>query len=113
MKITRTYFMLMVSDMERAFAFWKALGPAQDFQSPDWSELQFAGGWVALHSGGTGGVETGLGLEVDDVEAACAAVEAAGGKVVKAPEDEDFIVLAIAADPDGNTFSLAQPKHPA
>jgi predicted enzyme related to lactoylglutathione lyase len=113
MQVTKTYFMLMVADMDRAVAFYQQVfGLAQAFTSPEWSELQAGGATVALHGGGSGGdTQTGLGFEVDDLEAACAAVTAAGGRIVRQPEarDGEGIRLAEARDTEGNTFSLAQP----
>ena len=45
---------------------------------------------------------------MDDLDAACQSVIAAGGQIVKPPVDrpEEGIRLATAADPEGNLFSL-------
>jgi len=83
MKITKTYFMVMAADVARGANFYrKAFG-----------------------------LTTGLGFYVDDLEAACDAVKAAGGKIAKEPEDRtgEGIRLATAVDSEGNRFSLAQP----
>ena len=114
MKVTKTYFMLMVDDMDRATAFYRdVFGLSVRFVSPDWSELAWGDATVAFH-GGRGGDErrpTGLGFEVDDLEAACAEVEAHGGTVVMPPSDRpgEPIRLADVADPEGNVVSVAQP----
>jgi len=53
---------------------------------------------------------TDLGFDGDDIDAACEAVECAGGAIVSAPverKDED-IKIATVADPDGNTFMFSQ-----
>jgi predicted enzyme related to lactoylglutathione lyase len=64
---------------------------------------------VALHDGGAKApTETHLGFEVDDIDAACAAVRREGGEVVASPVDQYGIRVARAADPDGNRFWLAQ-----
>ena len=114
MKVTRTYFMLMVSDMARSVAFYRdVIGLSERFSSPGWSELAFGDAVLALHGGRSNDdpVETGLGLYVEDADAACNEIEAAGGTIVQPPEARagESIKLAIAADPDGNCFSLAEP----
>jgi len=113
-QISKTYFMLMVSDMDRAVAFYRdTIGLPLAFQSPDWSELPCgSAAVVALHGGGTGeSVSTGLGFETDDLDSACASVEAGGGAVsVPAVErPAEGIRLAECSDTEGNRFSLAQP----
>jgi predicted enzyme related to lactoylglutathione lyase len=113
-KVTKTYFMLMVSDMDRAVAFYRdTVGLSLAFQTPDWSELPCgAGAVVALHGGGGGeSVATGLGFETDDLDAACASVQAAGGAVNSPPVERsgEGIRLAQCSDTEGNRFTLAQP----
>jgi predicted enzyme related to lactoylglutathione lyase len=113
MQVTKTYFMLMAKDMDRALAFYRdALGLGELFSSPDWSELRAGGAVVALHGGGDGTpTRTGLGFEVDDLAAACTAVTDAGGTILMPPADraEERIRLAEVQDPEGNSFSLAEP----
>ncbi len=114
MKVLKSYFMVMVQDMDRATAFYRdVFGLSVRFVSPDWSELAWGDATVAFH-GGRGDRDPqpiGLGFEVDDVAAACAAVTAAGGTVVKPPSDRagERIRLAEVADPEGNILSVAQP----
>jgi predicted enzyme related to lactoylglutathione lyase len=112
MKLTKIYMMLMVADMGRAVAFYRdTFGLRPTMQTPFWSELAFGDAVLALHGGGSGtGRETGLGLEVDDLDAACSAVQAHGGQVVREPQDrpEEQIRLATVADTEGNQFSLGQ-----
>jgi predicted enzyme related to lactoylglutathione lyase len=114
MKLTKVYFMLWVSEMERACAFYKsALGLGEAYRSADWSELRFGDATIALHRGGPRVVHqhTGIGFEVDDLAEACDTVTAAGGKVVAGPSDRaaEGIRVADCADTEGNRFSLAQP----
>lgn len=113
MKVAKTYFMLMVADMPRATAFYRrAFGLTPRFDSPRWTELGSPdGATVALHAdGGSAPRDTGLGFEVDDADAACAAVRSAGGTVIQEPQARpgEPIRLALAADPEGNRFSIAQ-----
>ncbi len=113
MKVTKTYFMLMVGDMERAMRFYRdVFGFAVREQSPHWSELARGDAIVALHPGGSNEPrETGLGFDVDSLESACAAVVRGGGKVVRPPEarPDEPIRLATVEDPEKNRFFLAQP----
>jgi hypothetical protein len=50
---------------------------------------------------------------VEDTDAACAAVEEAGGKVVAAPFDSDFGRMAVVADAQGAVFMVSsRPDQP-
>jgi predicted enzyme related to lactoylglutathione lyase len=113
-KVTKTYFMLMAADVARGASFYKKVfGLKPGYESPEWTELMQNGTTVALHGGAdTTERDTGLGFYVDDIEAACAAVAAAGGKVKKRPEARpgEGITLATAVDTEGNRFSIAQPE---
>src|SRR5262245_60317098 len=99
--------MLMVQDMDRATGFYRdAFGLSVRFVSPEWSELAWRDATIAFHGGRADGdrQQTGLGFEVDDVDAACAAVTAAGGTVVAPPVERpgERIRLAEVADTEGN-----------
>ena len=111
MVVTKTYFMLTVADMARALTFYRdGIGLEVRYETPYWSELDASGATLALHHGMAAGGDTGLGFEVDDLDAACQAVGAFGGQVVDPPRDrpEERIRLAIVADGDGNRLQLAQ-----
>ena len=112
MRVTGTYFIVYVSDMDRATAFYRdVFGADVKFASPHWTSLVIAGVSVGLHPGAEGATRiSGLGFDVDDIEAACAIVAESGGRVVKPPEhkaDEGGITLATVADPEGNEFTLS------
>ena len=114
MTVTKAYFMLFVVDMDRAVAFYReGVGLEVRFVSPEWSELAWRDATVALHGGATSTEQrvTGLGFEVDDLDAACKQVAAAGGTIVTAPRDRpgEPIRLADVADTEGNVFSFAEP----
>jgi predicted enzyme related to lactoylglutathione lyase len=110
--ITCVKYMLMVEDMKRALTFYRdGLGLAVKFESDHWSELDSNGAVVALHSGGSGQMtETGLSFEVDDIEAAVAAVTAAGATLSEGPsaQEGEGVILADLFDPEGNGFMLSQ-----
>ena len=114
-RVLKTYMMLMVADMDRALRFYtEAFSASVLFDSPHWSEFSLAGATVALHSGGSGAeTETGLGFEVDDLEAALLQVTAVGGRVTSPPRDRpaERIRLAQFADPDGNLITIAEPPQ--
>src|SRR5437773_11922160 len=81
--------MLMAADVVRGASFYKrALGlKPGGYESPEWTELVQNGTTVALHhGGGTTHRDTGLGFYVDDLDAACKAVVAAGGQIQKRPQ---------------------------
>ena len=115
MAVTNVVYMLMAQDMERAVAFWTgSLGLARRHGDENWTELEIAGSTVALHGGHDGSRNaSGLGFTVDDIEAAVAAVAAAGGEVVHEPRDRpgEPIILANLVDTEGNEFSLTQMKE--
>lgn len=111
MRVTKTYFMLMVQDMDRAVAFYRALGLQPRDINPYWTELGAGGVTVALHGGGDGRpTRTGLGFEVEDAHAAAATIRGAGGTILREPEarEGEPILLCEAQDPEGNGFSVAQ-----
>lgn len=105
-------YLLMVQEMERAIAFYRdALGLAVRSESPRWTELAFGDAVVALHGGGTGArSRTGLSVQVSDLAAACHAVAAAGGEVVREPEARpgEPIRLAAVVDTEGNELMLTE-----
>ena len=110
MTVISTYLMVMVADMDRATAFYSdAFGADVKFASPYWTSLTIAGVAIGLHHGGEDATrEIGLGFDVDELDAACALVIAAGGSVVKPPEQrpQEGITIATVADTEGNQFSL-------
>lgn len=114
MRVTKVYFMVWVSDMDRASSFYKsALGLDEAYHSPTWTELRFGDATLALHTGASQlpHHHVGLGFEVDDLPAVCAAVVGAGGALVAGPTErgDEGIAVADCADPDGNRFSVAAP----
>jgi len=107
------YFIVYVADMDRALAFYHhAFDGEVNFSSPHWSSLVIAGSNVGLHPRREGdGPQVGLGFDCDDLVTACAAVAAAGGKVVKPPEyrETERINIATVTDTEGNEITLTLP----
>ena len=86
------------------------------FESPEWSELAHGDAIVALHGGGKGEFcTTGLGLQVNDIRAACREVEAGGGTIASPPMERpgEPIILAEVVDTEGNQFSLTEYLPPS
>jgi lactoylglutathione lyase len=112
MPVTKTYVMLMVADMTRALKFYTdVFDVSVSFESPHWSEFTVAGATIALHSGGSGAdTQTGLGFEVDDLDAALQRAGDAGGKVTSPPRDRpgEGIRIAEVADTEGNHLYVAE-----
>lgn len=113
MNVTKTYVMLPVSHMRRAIEFYESVfGLPLLYETADWSELQCADTVsIALHGGMETGADSGLGFQVENLEEACRAVEAAGGAIRQEPQDRpgEPIRLARVADTEGNEISLAEP----
>jgi predicted enzyme related to lactoylglutathione lyase len=109
MTVLETFFVIEVSDMERATTFYvEALGATATYTSPRWSSLHVAGARVGLFLNPDHAPRrVGLHFVVTDLGAARADVERAGGRAFGGPiEVAPSVVLADAADSEGNTFSL-------
>ena len=109
-----------VTDQERALAFYRdALGFsvfADNQVAPHmrWLHLRAPQGgldlvladWVAESAGSI----RGLFLEVDDVDAAAAAVEATGHEFAQGVDETPYGRMRPLRDPDGNELVLHQPS---
>ncbi len=107
--------MLMVVDMDRALHFYvDAFAATVSLHTPYWSELVVAGATVVLHPGRTGGDrDTGLGFEVDDLDAASETAVSRGGRVADPPSERpgERIRIAQLVDTEGNIISVAEPTR--
>jgi predicted enzyme related to lactoylglutathione lyase len=88
--VDKTYVMLMVADMARAMRFYtEAFAATVVINSPYWSEFVVAGTTIALHPGGSSNeTHTGLGFEVQDLDAALKRVIQVGGRITSSPRGE-------------------------
>jgi predicted enzyme related to lactoylglutathione lyase len=106
-------FVLLVADMERAVAFYRdGLGLEVLMHAPHRSELDCGGGRVVLQPGpGDERRETGLAVEVDELETDLASAFAAGAVIEKPAHDVvgDHIRSAQIRDTEGNVITLVQP----
>lgn len=127
MRILHT--MLRVGDLERSLSFYTEVLGMTLLRRQDYPEGKFTLAFVGYgpesaeavieltHNWGTAAYELGNGfghvaLEVDDAYAACAAIKARGGKVVReaGPMQHGSTVIAFVEDPDGYKVELIQ-KH--
>ena len=83
------YFELPTTAMEKSSAFFKkAFGWGSKSYGPDYTEILDAGVLGGINGSDEGRSDTPVvGIRTDDVDAAQAAVEKAGGKVSIAPHD--------------------------
>ena len=103
--VTETFFAVLVTDMQRAIAFYStALGAQVKFSTPGWTSLMIAGVRLGLAPGTPG--PTGLHFAVADLKQASAAIERAGGRCDAPVELQPGIVIANATDTEGNGFTL-------
>ncbi|MEM6866752.1 MAG: VOC family protein [Cyanobacteria bacterium P01_C01_bin.121] len=112
MKIQAVKYMLMAQNMNRAVTFYRdVIGLTQRFISDEWSELTFGDAIVALHGGGDGSINpTGLSIQVEDVDQACADIQAAGCAIITQPSNRpgEPIILAEFQDQEGNQVMITQ-----
>jgi len=101
-----------VTDVTRAVAFWRdAVGLRFQFadERHGYARFDLGGsslGLMAEHAEFTGR-HTGIGLRVDDVETAYAELSARGVPFPMPPTRQPWgAVMAMFADPDGNSFYL-------
>ena len=115
------YAIVFVSDMGRSLKFYRdVLGFPLKFESPGWSELLNDGTTIALHqakpaaqSQVTTEPHAGtcrLGFQVADLDATHRELTAKGVTCLKPPAPAGHGLLqALYADPDGLSFTVAQP----
>jgi lactoylglutathione lyase len=122
--------MLRVGNLERSLAFYCGVLGMQALRRQDYPEGRFTLAFVGYgpeseqavieltHNWDTAQYELGTGfghvaLEVEDAAAACAAIKAKGGKVVReaGPMKHGTTVIAFVEDPDGYRVELIVAKR--
>ncbi len=115
MQVHKLKYLIWAQDMARAVAFYQTVFDAVVArQSEVMAELTIAGSTLGIHGGGEGKrTWTGLSFQVGDLFAACDALRAAGGSVLRPPADtpEEPAHLAMCADPEGNEIMLTVPRR--
>ena len=103
-------YMLMAQDPGRAQRFYReGLGADVTWAADDgsWTVMKLGEREVCLHGNGDGGpVDTGLAISVEDLEQACAAIERAGGTVLRPEKGDVGRWLAVVTDTEGNRFCV-------
>jgi predicted enzyme related to lactoylglutathione lyase len=110
LNVREMFFSVPVADMDRARQFYVgALDGSVLYESSVWSSLQIAGVRLGLNATSSdAGLHMGLHFVVYDLVAACGAVVRAGGVVLSEPTDvQSGVILAEAADTEGNVFTLS------
>ena len=115
MHVEKLKYLVWAQDMARAVAFYQSVFDAEVVrQSEVMAELVIAGSTLGIHNGGEGKrTWTGLSFQVGDLFAACDLLRAAGGTVLRQPEDtpEEPAHLAMCVDPEGNEIMLTIPRQ--
>lgn len=128
MRILHT--MLRVGDLEKSLAFYTEVLGMRLLRRRDYPDGRFTLAFVGYgeeseaavleltHNWDTPKYELGTGyghvaLEVEDAAAACAAIRARGGKVVReaGPMKHGTTVIAFVEDPDGYKIELIERKN--
>jgi lactoylglutathione lyase len=111
-RVEKLKYMIWARDLSRSVTFYRQMFGAEIVhESEVMAELQVAGGILGIHGGGQGQrTWTGLNFQVDDLFAACDALTAAGGELLRPPVDtpEEPAHLAMCADPDGNEIMITR-----
>ncbi len=117
MHVEKLSYIIWAQDRERAVGFYQSTFDATiERQSEVMTELQVAGSRIGIHGGGEGKrTWTGMSFQVADLFEGCRQLEAAGGLVIRAPEDtpEEPAHLAMCADTEGNEIMLTKKRAPA
>ena len=114
MHVEKLKYTIWAADAARAATFYQTcFGATIALQNPHITELEVAGGLIAIHGGGEGKhTWTGLTFQVADVVIGAAEIVAAGGKCDRKPQPEDGEPphLAMCEDTDGNQIMLSRSR---
>lgn len=114
MHVEKLKYIIWAADFKRAVRFYREVFDAEVVRESEvMAELSVAGGLIGIHSGGEGKrTWTGLSFQVADLFVGCAALKAAGGMVLREPEDtpEEPAHLAMCVDPEGNEIMLTKKR---
>jgi len=115
MHVEKLKYIIWAVDMARAAKFYQEVFDGEVVrQNEIVTDIAIAGGLIGIHCGGEGKrTWTGMAFQVADLFAGCAAVKAAGGEVLREPEDtpEEPAHLAMCVDSEGNEIMLTKARH--
>ena len=114
MKVEKLKITIWAAQPERAVKFYQDCFEGSVVrQNPHITELNVAGGLIAIHGGGEGKQTwTGMTIQVDDVVEGARKVVACGGVCEKEPQPEDGEPphLAMCEDTEGNQLMLSRAR---
>jgi lactoylglutathione lyase len=114
MQVEKLKYTLWAEDTARAARFYiECFGGRVVRQNPHITEIDVAGGLIAIHGGGEGKKTwTGLTFQVGDVVAGASEVVAAGGRCEQEPQPEDGQPphLAMCEDTERNQIMLSRAR---
>jgi lactoylglutathione lyase len=114
MQVEKLKYIIWAQDMKRAVDFYTQTFDAEVTRQSDvMAELMVCGSFIGVHSGGEGKrTWTGMSFQVADLFGGCEAVKAAGGTVLKEPEDtlEEPAHLAMCTDSENNEIMLTKKR---
>lgn len=115
------YVIIFVSDLNRSVAFYRNLLGMEVREEKDGAECTLGDVTLALrqahvdtrlhHHPPMVAGSCRLGLAVDDVDAVCARLTAAGLCCLSGPETEEGMRVALCEDPDGVNLTVASPAN--
>lgn len=112
--VEKLKYTLWAADSARATRFYEVcFGGKVVRQNPHITEIEVAGGLIAIHGGGEGNQTwTGLTFQVADVIAGAAEIVVAGGRCEREPQPEDGEPphLAMCEDTEGNQIMLSRAR---
>jgi lactoylglutathione lyase len=120
MTIRVSYVMILVSDMQRAVAFYReVLELPLRFESPNWTEFDTDGATIALHQAASPGVHANAsgesragqcrpGFRVRNLDDFHQRIVAQGVPCIQEPKDVFGARVARYTDPDGLAFSVGE-----
>lgn len=115
MQVEKLKYIIWAVDMARAAKFYKEVFDAEAVRESEIvTEVVIAGVTLSIHCGGEGKrTWTGMAFQVADLFEACSVLRAAGGEVLREPEDtpEEPAHLAMCVDTEGNEIMLTKARH--
>ena len=110
MQVERVKYIIWASDMNRAVKFYQETFDAEIIRQIEvMAELKICDSIIGIHNGGEGKrTWTGMAFQVPDLFAGIDALKAAGGTLLKEPEDtpEEPAHLAMCTDTENNEIML-------